>query len=67
MEQREAWDKRKYVPFRNLGAPANIHRLRLDPDLKTYISKENGAYELAQLIRQELENLADALDEIFKD
>ena len=67
LEQREAWDKRKYVPFRNLGAPANIHRLRLDPDLKTYISKENGAYELAQLIRQELESLADALDEIFKD
>ena len=67
LEQREAWDKRKYVPFRNPGAPANIRCLRLDPDLKTYISKENGAYELAQLIRQELESLADALGEIFKD
>ena len=67
LEQREAWNKRKYVPFRNPGAPANICRLRLDPDLKNYISKENGAYELAQLIRQELESLADALGEIFKD
>lgn len=66
LEQRVAWTGKTYVPFKN-GALGNIHRLRFEPELKSYMSQENGAEGFASLISQEIEALATELSKVFDD
>lgn len=64
--QREAWNNKQYVPFKK-EVPSNIFRIKFDPELKTYMAQENGAEDFANLIRRELEALANELNKIFND
>lgn len=57
---------KKYVPFKK-DALCNILRLKFEPELKNYMSQENGAENFASLISQELEALATELSNVFND
>lgn len=66
LEQRKAWNGKKYVPFRK-EVPCNILRIKFEPELKTYMAQEGGTEDFANLISKELEALATELNNIFKD
>lgn len=66
LEQRKAWNGKKYVPFRK-EVPCNILRIKFEPELKTYMAQEGGVEDFANLISKELEALATELNNIFKD